>query len=74
MGSRVSSYGEIVINKIAFHKAATSISIDEVEINRIMLFDKTSYGDKGLYKYYIGYKLKGGTFPSPLNIKLPRLA
>ena len=37
-----------------------------------MLFDKTSYGNKGLFKYYIGYRHKDGTF-SPLNIKLPQL-
>ena len=73
MGSKVLSYGEIGINKNAFHKATTSISIDEIEINRIMLFDKTSYGNKGLFKYYIGYRHIGATFPSPLNIKLPQL-
>ena len=37
-----------------------------------MLFDKTSYGNKGLFKYYIGYRHKDGTF-SPLNIKLRQL-
>ena len=73
MGSKFLGYGEIGINKNAFHKATTSISIDEVEINRIMLFHKTLYGNKGLFKYYIGYKRKGETFPSPLNIKLPQL-
>ena len=45
MGSKVLSYGEIGINKNAFHKVTTSISIDEVEINKIVLFDKTSYGN-----------------------------
>ena len=73
MRSKVLGYGGRSINKNAFHKAATSISIDEVEINKIMLFDKTSYGNKGLFKYYIGYKCKGETLPSPLNIKLPQL-
>ena len=41
MRSKVSIYGKIGINKNAFHKATTSISIDEIEINRIILFDKT---------------------------------
>ena len=39
MGSKVLSYGEIGINKNAFHNNTTSISIDGVEINRIVLFD-----------------------------------
>ena len=72
MKSNILSYGEIGIDKSAFHNNATSISIDEVENNRIVLFDKTSYGNKGLFKYYIGYKHEDGTF-SPLNINFPRL-
>ena len=38
-----------------------------------MLFDKTSYGHKGSFKYYIGYRHKNDAFPSQLNIKLPQL-
>ena len=49
------------------------ISIDEVEINKIVLFDKTAYGNKGSFKRYIGYRHKDGTF-SPVNVKIPRLA
>ena len=41
MGSKVLGCGEIAIDKNAFHNNKTSISIDEVEINRIVLFDKT---------------------------------
>ena len=39
--------GEIGININAFHNNKTSISINEVEINRILIFDKTSCGNKG---------------------------
>ena len=73
MGSKILSFGEIGINKNAFHNNTTSISIDEVEINRIVLFDKTSYGNKVLFKYYIGYKHIGRSLTSPLSIKLPQL-
>ena len=72
MGSKVLGCGEIGIDKNAFHNNKSSTSIDEVEINKIVLFDKTSYGNKGSFKYYIGYRHKDGTF-SPLNIKLPQL-
>ena len=42
MESKVLSYGKTYINKIAFHKEINSINNDEVEIDKIMLFDKTS--------------------------------
>ena len=72
MWSKVLACGEIGIDKNAFHNNKTSISINEVEINRILLFDKSSCGNKGSFKCYIGYKHKDGTF-LPLNIKLPQI-
>ena len=38
-----------------------------------MLFNKTSYSNKGSLKYYIRYMHEGQAFPSPLYIKLPQL-
>ena len=69
MGSKTLCGGETCIDKNAFHNNKSSININETEINRIVLFDKTSYGNKGSFKRYIGYTHKVGTF-SPLNIKL----
>ena len=42
MESKILSYGETAIIKSTFHKETTSINI-----NKIVLFDKTSYGNKG---------------------------
>ena len=39
-------YGRTCINENAFHKTITSINIDEVDIGKITLLDKTSYGNK----------------------------
>ena len=72
MRSKVLGCGEIGIDKTAFHNNKTSISIDKVKINRMVLFDKTSCVNKGSFKHYIGFRHKDGTF-SPLNIKLPQL-
>ena len=72
MGSKILSYGETAIIKSAFHKKTTSININEIEINGIVLFNKTSYGNKGSLKHYIRHKHTDGNF-SPLNIKLPQL-
>ena len=72
MGSKILSYGETVIIKSAFHKKTTSININEIEINRIVLFDKTSYRNKGSFKHYTGYSHPDGNL-SPLNIRVPQL-
>ena len=56
-----------------FTKKTTSVNINEIEINRIVLFGKNSYGNKGSSKRYIGYWHKGEAFLSPLNIRLPQL-
>ena len=71
MGSKILSYGETAIIKNAFHKKAASFN-NEIEINRIVLFDKASYGNKGSFKHYIGYKYTDGNL-SPLNTRLPQL-
>ena len=73
MGSKVLSYDETSINKNPFHKTTTSINIDEVDVNKITLFDKTSYGNKSSFKYGIGYIHKNEALLSPLNIKLQQL-
>ena len=58
MESKVLSYDETCINKNEFHKTTASINIDEVDINKITLLDKTSYGNKSSFNYHIGYKYK----------------
>ena len=58
MGSKTLGCGETYINKNLFHNNKSSISINEVEITRIVLFDKTSSGNKGSFKRYIGYMHK----------------
>ena len=58
--------------KVHFTKKTTSININKIEINRIVLFNKTSYGNKGSLKHYIGYRHADGII-LPLNIRLPQL-
>ena len=50
MVSEILTYGKTSINKNKFHKTTTSINIDETDINKIILLDKTSYGNKGSFK------------------------
>ena len=65
-------FGENGIIKSAFHKNKKPININEVHIEEIVLPHKKSY-IKDSFKYFIGYKHKGNTFPSPLCTKLPQM-
>ena len=47
-------FGKQCINKNAFHKNERPIGIDKVDIRRIVLPKKDSYGKKGSFKYFIG--------------------
>ena len=72
MESKKICSGETHIDENAFHNSKSSININEIEINKIILFNKTSCGNKGSFKHYIGYRHKDETL-SPLNVKLPQL-
>ena len=61
------------INKNAFQKHKRPISIDKVEIRKIVLSKKDSYGKKGSLKYFIGHTNENDAFPVPLCIKLPQM-
>ena len=65
-------FRENSIIKSAFHKNKGPININEVDIERIKLSNKKSYG-KDSFKYFIGYRHEGNAFPSPLFIKLPQM-
>ena len=61
-------YDKECINKNEFHKKRL-ISIDKVEIRRIVLSKENLYGKKGLFKYFIGYINETDAFPVLLCIK-----
>ena len=65
-------FGENSIIKSAFHKKKRPINLNEVDIERIKLSDKKSYG-KDSFKYFIRYRHEGNAFPSPLCIILPQM-
>ena len=71
MEQEVVHFGENSITKSTFHKK-NPININKVDIKRIVLPDKKSYG-KDSFKYFIGYRHEGNAFPSPLCIKLPQM-
>ena len=72
MEKKVSCFGEKHIIKNKFHIHEGSISINGVDIERIELLKKESYGNKGSYKYFMDL-YKGTALPSSLCIKLPQM-
>ena len=52
---KVINFGDIEIQKQKFHQHKQPISIENIDINKIVLSNRVSSGEKGL-KYSIGYK------------------
>ena len=52
-----------------FFKKVKSIRIKKVEIKIMTLFSENSYGNKGSFKYFIGYRNETDHFPASLLIK-----
>ena len=48
-------FGKNCLNKNFVHKNKHLIGINEVDIDRIVISSKNSYGRKGSFKYSIGY-------------------
>ena len=66
----LSSLTKQCINNNAFYKNKRPISIDKVEAKRIVLSKIDSYGEKGTFKYFIGYINDTDAFPIPFCIKI----
>ena len=48
-------FGDIETKKHKFHQYHKPISIKSIDINKIVISNKVSFGKKG-FKYFIGYK------------------
>ena len=63
----------MVFLKMPLIKIKRPININEIDIKRIVLFDKKSYSNKDSFKYFIRYRHKCNGFPAPLCTKLPQM-
>ena len=72
-GAKTLTFDDQCINKNAFYKNKKPSSIDEVEIKTMVLSSIHLYGNKDLFKYFIGYTTKTNAFPIPLCINLPQI-
>ena len=55
MEKTVAKFGNIEIQKQKFHQHKRHTSIKNMDINKIVVSSKASFGKKG-FKYFIGYK------------------
>ena len=70
MENKVFNFGKYYLNKNFFHKHKHLIDIDKVDIDKIAISSKDSYGKKGSFKFFIGYITN---YIKPLCIKLPQM-
>ena len=71
MDKKIINFGDTDIQKYKFHQHKSPILINNIDVNKIVVFNKVSFDKKGL-KYYIGYK--DGEKVEPLCILLPKMS
>ena len=55
MSGKSIHFGDKKINKSNFYKSKKIFKIDDIDVNKILVFKKESYGTKNSSKYFIGY-------------------
>ena len=68
---KIIKFGDIEIQKQIFHQHKEPISIKNIDINKIVVSNKVSFG-KEAFKYFIGYK--DAKKVRPLCIFLPKMS
>ena len=71
MEKKVLIFGKKYFNKNVSHRCKEPITTDKVDIRKIVLSKKDSYGNKGAFKYFIGYISNPGIIS--LCIILPQM-
>ena len=69
-GNRI-NFDDIKINKNSFYKNKKSLDLNKIDVNKILVSKKESYGTKNSHKYFIGYN--DGDIIRPLCILLPKM-
>ena len=59
------------IKKSEFYKNKKVTSIDDINVNKILVSKKEPYGAKNSFKYFIGYNDNDGI--RPLCVRLPQM-
>ena len=70
MGKEILTFSNIEIQKNNFYRHISSIFLGDVDIEKILVSNKISFGEKH-YRYFTGY-IYNGNKVKPLNIMLPK--
>ena len=71
MSGKSINFDDKKINKSSFYKNKISLGLDNVDVSKILVSTKESYGAKKSHKYFIGYN--DGDVIKPLCILLPKI-
>ena len=71
MNGRGINFNNKNINKSSFYQNKKLFSLNDIDVNKILVSKKESYGTKSSSKYFIGYK--DGDIIRPLCIILPQM-
>ena len=71
MSGKSINFDDKKINKSNFHKNKKLFSFNDIDINKMLVSKKESYGTKNSLKYFIGYN--DGDVIRPLCIIIPQM-
>ena len=71
MSGKSINIGDKKINKSSFYKNKNLFSLNDIDVNKILVSKKESYGTKNSLKYFIGYN--DGDVIRPLCVLLPQI-
>ena len=71
MSGKSINFDDKEINKSSFYKSKKLFTLNDIDVNKILVSKKESYGTKNSLKYFIGYN--DGDVIRPLHILLPQM-
>ena len=71
MSGKSVNFNDKKINKSSFYKNKSLFSLNDIDVNKILVSKKESYGTKNSLKYFIGYN--DDDVIRPLCIILPQM-
>ena len=71
MSEKNINFDDKKINKSNFYKNKKLFNLLDIDVNKILVSKKESYGTKNLLKYFIGYNYND--FIRPLCINIPQM-
>ena len=71
MNGKNINFDDKKIKKSEFYKNKKVTSIDDINVNKILVSKKEPYGAKNSFKYFIGYNDNDGI--RPLCVRLPQM-